>query len=113
MVGYLTDRTELRSAATVAIGGWTRPMIEAELAVQLRGPLSVGDDAGEAAAVIAGVSLAIEVVDVSIPLHHTEDVLAGDIFHRHFVTGGFSARMAGGAIEGICVEAWLDDVRVA
>jgi 2-keto-4-pentenoate hydratase len=76
VVGFLTDATELPDGAEIAIGDWTRPTIEAELAVR------VGDDLRAAA-----VAVAIEVVDLNLSLQDTEDVLAGSIFHRHYVVG--------------------------
>jgi 2-keto-4-pentenoate hydratase len=76
VVGFLTDATELPDGAEIAIGDWTRPTIEAELAIH------VGDDLSAAA-----VAAAIEVVDVDVPVQETEDVLAGSIFHRHYVLG--------------------------
>jgi 2-keto-4-pentenoate hydratase len=76
LVGFVTDATELPDRAEVAIGDWTRPTIEAELAIH------VGDDVS-----VAAVAAAIEVVDLNLPLQETEDVLAGSIFHRYYVLG--------------------------
>jgi 2-keto-4-pentenoate hydratase len=76
VVGFLTDATELPTGAEIAIAEWTRPTIEAELAVH------VGDELA-----VAAVAVAIEVVDLELPVDATEDVLAGSIFHRHYVLG--------------------------
>jgi 2-keto-4-pentenoate hydratase len=76
VVGFLTDATELPSGAEVRVDGWTRPTIEAELAIVV----------GEGLAV-AAVAAAIEVVDLNLPVQDIEDVLAGGIFHRHYVLG--------------------------
>jgi 2-keto-4-pentenoate hydratase len=109
VVGYLTDRTELASGAAVELSHWTRPMIEAELAVRLSAPIEPDAELAQARAAIGAVAVAIEVVDVSIPLHELEEVLAGDVFHRHFLLGPWSHDLAGGDIADVAVQAWLDD----
>jgi 2-keto-4-pentenoate hydratase len=76
LVAFLTDATERPSGAEIAIADWSRPTIEAELAVH------VGDDLA-----VGVLAAAIEAVDLDRPLDRTEDVLAGAIFHRHYVLG--------------------------
>jgi 2-keto-4-pentenoate hydratase len=99
VVGFLTDATELPDGAEVAIAGWTRPTIEAELAVH------VGDDLTATA-----VAVAIEVVDLDLPLDQTEDVLAGVVFHRHYVVG---APRPGDDASDVHIRALVDDELVA
>jgi 2-keto-4-pentenoate hydratase len=99
VVGFLTDATELPSGAEIALADWTRPTIEAELAVH------VGDDLTAAAVVVA-----IEVVDLDLPLAQTEDVLAGGVFHRHYVLG---APRAGDDASDVHIRALVDDELVA
>jgi 2-keto-4-pentenoate hydratase len=98
VVGYLTEATELPDGATVPIGGWTRPTIEAELAIH------VGEDT-----TIAAVGAAIEVVDIDLPLDRIEDVVAGGIFHRHYVLGDPDPARSGGDVGGVRIRALLDD----
>jgi 2-keto-4-pentenoate hydratase len=77
LVGFLTDRGLLDDGATVAIGDWTTPMLEPEIAVH------IADDAGS----IGGLSAAIELADVDVPPDDVERILAGGIYHRHSVLG--------------------------
>jgi 2-oxo-3-hexenedioate decarboxylase len=99
VVGFLTDVTELPDGAEIAIADWARPTIEAELAVR------VGEDLSAVA-----VAVAIEVVDLNLPVDQTEDVLAGAIFHRHYVVGAWRA---GDDASDVHVRAFVDDELVA
>jgi 2-keto-4-pentenoate hydratase len=87
LVGFLTDRGLLDDGATVAIGDWTTPMLEPEIAVH------IADDAGS----IGGLSAAIELADVDVPPADPEAILAGNIYHRHVLLGPVSAGRADGA----------------
>jgi 2-keto-4-pentenoate hydratase len=102
VVGFLTDATELPDGAAVVVEGWTKPTIEAELAIH------VGDDLG-----IAAVSAAIEVVDPDLPVDQTEDVLAGDVFHRHYVLTPPDAGRGGGDVADVRIRAFVDGELVA
>lgn len=99
VVGFLTDATELASGAEIAIGDWTRPTIEAELAIH------VGDELE-----VAAVAVAIEVVDLDLPVDATEDVLAGAVFHRHYVIG---EPRSGDDVADVHIRALVDDELVA
>ena len=84
LVAPLPSDTLLPDGATVDISGWTKPMIELEVAVH------VGQ----------GLSAAIELADVDFPPDDPERVVAGGIYHRHWLLGEvkegqspFSARL--------------------
>jgi 2-keto-4-pentenoate hydratase len=74
LVGFLTDAGLVPDGATVAIGDWTAPMLEAEIAVVV----------GE------GLAPAIELADVHPPPEDPEPILAGNIFHRRVLLGPVS-----------------------
>lgn len=78
LVGFLTDRTLLADRSTVDVDGWRAPMIEAEIAVRIRGD-------GE----IAALAPAIEVVDIDPPPADVEAILACNIYHRRVLLGDF------------------------
>jgi 2-keto-4-pentenoate hydratase len=87
LVGFLTDRTQLSDGATVAIGDWMKPTLEPEIAVHLARDLGGGASDEDAQAAIGGLSAAIELVDIHPPPSDPESILAGNIFHRHFILG--------------------------
>jgi 2-keto-4-pentenoate hydratase len=74
LVGFLTDGGLIEDGATVALEGWTAPMLEAEIAVVV----------GE------GLAPAIELADLHPPPDDVERILAGNIFHRRILLGPVS-----------------------
>jgi 2-keto-4-pentenoate hydratase len=76
LVGFLTERTLLPDGATVHVGDWTKPMLEAEVAVR------VGADGR-----IDGYAVAIELADLDPPPADAETIVAGNIFHKHVLLG--------------------------
>jgi 2-keto-4-pentenoate hydratase len=85
LVGHLTDRGLRDPDSAVAIGDWDRPTAEPEIAVHVAHDLAPGADREAVAAAIAGLGVAIELVDLGAG--ELEEILAGDIFHRHVVLG--------------------------
>jgi 2-keto-4-pentenoate hydratase len=71
----------------VAIGDWMKPTLEPEIAVHLARDLGGGASDEDAQAAIGGLSAAIELVDIHPPPSDPESILAGNIFHRHFILG--------------------------
>jgi len=76
LVGYLTAGRRLEPGAMVPIGDWTRPLLEAEVAAY------VGPDLA-----VAGWALAIELADLDHPPDDIEQILAGNVYHRHVLLG--------------------------
>src|SRR5215208_2926582 len=89
LVGFLTDRTLLDAGDVVDVGGWGKPTAEPEMAVHVAADLPPAADRATVAAAISGLGVAFEVVDISGG--EVEEILAGDIFHRHVVLGPASA----------------------
>jgi 2-keto-4-pentenoate hydratase len=87
LVGFLTDGALLDDGATVPIGGWTKPVLEPEIAVHLG--MDVGDGAcwEDVRAAIHGLSAAIELADVDFAPDDPETILAGNIYNRHVLLG--------------------------
>ena len=88
LVGFLTDRSPLPSDDAARIDGWTRPVVEPELALRLGADLRPGGDRAEAAGAIAAIAPAFELVDVDTRPTDVVEILAGNIFHRHVVLAG-------------------------
>jgi 2-keto-4-pentenoate hydratase len=87
LVGFLTDRGLVEDRATVAVGGWTQPMLEPEIAVHLARDVSGDTTREDIGAAIRGLSAAIELADVDTPPADPEPIIAGNIFHRHVLLG--------------------------
>ena len=92
LVGFLTDRSLLAAGAdgTVRadVSGWANPWFEAEIAVHMSDDLPGDADRDGAVAAIAGLGPAVELADVDPPPgSDPEEILAGNIFHRHVILG--------------------------
>jgi 2-keto-4-pentenoate hydratase len=79
IAGFITEATLLEPGATVSLDGWTKPVLEAEVAVR------VARDA--VGARVGALGLAIELADLGSGTDDLAEVLAGDIFHRRTVLG--------------------------
>ena len=89
MVGYLTSRTLIEDG-----GVWHRRgepgediRAETELGIELGRDLGAGATGTEAEAAIAGICVALEMVDVARPAGELGAVMDGNVFHRAVVFG--------------------------
>ena len=87
LVGYLLEPARVESGATVEIGGWGNPRLEPEIAVHMGADLAPDASRDEAAAAIAGLGVAIELVDPDPDASDPEAILVEDIFQRHVLLG--------------------------
>jgi 2-keto-4-pentenoate hydratase len=87
LVGFLTDGALLDDGATVAIGSWTSPILEPEIAVHLGADVEEGATWSEVQAAVRGLSAAIELADVDFAPSDPETILAGNIYNRHVLLG--------------------------
>jgi 2-keto-4-pentenoate hydratase len=76
LVGSLYAEGALTDGARVSVGSWTRPLLEAEIAVWVGAGGSIG-----------GLGAAIELADLEFEPDDVERILAGNIFHRHVLLG--------------------------
>ena len=99
LVGFLTDRGLIPDGARVAIGDWVAPMFEAEIGVQLADDVPLRASRDEVRAAVRGVCAAVELADVFPPPSDPQEILAGNIFHRHVMLGALdTARQDGRGI---------------
>jgi 2-keto-4-pentenoate hydratase len=87
LFGFLLDRNLVKAGSTVSTAGWTRPVFEAEIAVHLGSDVRAGATALQTRAAIAGLGPAVELADFDPAVTGVEEILAGNIFHRHVVLG--------------------------
>jgi 2-keto-4-pentenoate hydratase len=87
LVGFLTRDRLLESGASASVAGWAKPLLEAEVAAHLGSAVPPSASASEALAAVSGWSVAIELADLSFAPTDLEEVLAGNIYHRHVLLG--------------------------
>jgi 2-keto-4-pentenoate hydratase len=100
LVGSLYAEGLLPDGARVPVGGWTKPLLEAEIAVWI----GTGGS-------IAGLGAAIELADLEFEPDDADRIVAGNIFHRHVLLGPVDASRA--SAEGVTCRVLRDGVEVA
>jgi 2-keto-4-pentenoate hydratase len=108
LVGFLLRSSLVPDGGVVSVGGWTRPVGEAEVAVHLVRDVPSGATRDEAAAAIGALGSAIELADVDRPPDDVEQILAGNIFQRAVVLGRPDPGRAGGSTEGLAGRVVVD-----
>jgi 2-keto-4-pentenoate hydratase len=110
LFGFMVDRNLVVAGSPVSIAGWTRPVFEAEIAVHLGSDVRAGAAEQEMRAAIAGLGPAVELADPGLGVIGVEQILAGDIFHRHVLLGPVRA---GGSIDGFEAIVFRDGQEIA
>ena len=87
LVGYLLAPALLDDGGTVPLDGWGNAKLEPEIAVHMGADLAAGASREEAEAAVAGLGVAIELVDIDPDAGDPESILAADIFQRHVLLG--------------------------
>lgn len=114
LVGYLLDSGLVDDGAEVSLAAWANPVLEPEVAVHLGSDVDPGASYDDVRAAIAGVSVAIELADLSpAPAQPGDvaDILAGNIFHRHVLLGPVVAGRPSSA--GLGASVTVDGAEVA
>ena len=88
LVGFLTQNARVQSGGNVSFAGWSKPVLEPEIAVHIGRDVPADADGETARAAIAGISPAIEIVDLTAPPQDPERILGDNIYQRHVVLGG-------------------------
>jgi 2-keto-4-pentenoate hydratase len=101
IVGFLLDRAELPSGATVSLAGWQKPAAEAEIAAYIGHDLPAGAPRDEVRRAIAALGPAIELADIDGPMEDVQAILSGDIFQRHVILGPRDALRSGARLDGL------------
>jgi 2-keto-4-pentenoate hydratase len=111
LVGFLMEAGVVADGAEVPVSSWTKPMLEAEIAVHLARDVPGDASWDEVREAIGGLSAAIELADLDPPPADVRAILAGNIFHRHVVLGPVDRDRSTG--EGIGARVRIDGEEVA
>jgi 2-keto-4-pentenoate hydratase len=101
LVGSLLQSARVRSGSSVSLAGWTKPVAEPEIAVHIGRDLAPSSDLKTAEAAIAGISPAIELVDLDTAPEDPERILGGNIYQRHVVLPESTPAGAGSTAQGL------------
>ena len=98
LVGYLLRSGLVESGSTVSIGAWGNARLEPEIAAHMGSDLAGDASRSEAEAAIAGIGVAIELVDLDPSAGDPEAILAANIFQRHVLLGPVRAGVDPGTV---------------
>jgi 2-keto-4-pentenoate hydratase len=101
LVGFLTRNAHVQSGGSVSFAGWAKPVAEPEIAVHIGRDVSAGADHETAKAAIAGISPAIEIVDLTAPPEDPERIFGGNIYRCRVLRDGAGPARAGSASDGL------------
>ena len=87
VIGFLTTASQARDGDSLSVGGLSYPLVEPEVAVELRRDVEPGAQVDEALAAIESLGPALELVDVAPPPEDVEEILAGNVYHRAVAFG--------------------------
>ena len=101
VVGYLMQGGLLVPGSTVSLQGWTKPVAEPEIAVRMGSDLGADASPDAVAAAIRDIRPAIELADLDLTpaADNVEQIIAGNIFHRHVLLS--SAERASASTAGL------------
>jgi 2-keto-4-pentenoate hydratase len=91
LVGHLVHGGVLESGAEVDLTGWGAPKLEPEVAVHLAADVDPAGGSAAVARALAGLGVAIELVDLDPDAGDPEAILAGNVFQRHVLLGPVQA----------------------
>jgi 2-keto-4-pentenoate hydratase len=98
VIGYLTSATEIEEGGSHSLEGAEKPLVEVEVAIELRRDVPADAEVDEALAAIESLGPALELIDMPRFPEDLEQALAGNVFHRGVVFGPHRQDAAVGGI---------------
>ncbi|HEX2232747.1 MAG TPA: fumarylacetoacetate hydrolase family protein [Thermoleophilaceae bacterium] len=98
VIGYLTSATEITDGGSHSLAGARKPLVEVEVAIELRRDVGADAEVDEALAAIESLGPAVELIDMPGMPEDLEDALAGNVFHRGVAFGPHRQDAAVGGI---------------
>jgi 2-keto-4-pentenoate hydratase len=113
LIGYLLQESVVPSGGTAPVAGWTKAVLEPEIAVHLARnvPGGAGEDAAREA--IGALGAAFELADIDFPPDDPEAILVANVYQRAVVLGPASEAGARGDLTGVEARVMRDGVEVA
>ena len=113
LVGYLLEENVTPSGGTVSVAGWTKAVLEPEIAVHLSADLAGGGGELSAREAIGALGAAFELADIDFPPDDPEAILAANVYQRAVVLGPAKEAGAGADLTGVEARVFRDGAEVA
>lgn len=101
VLGFLTAGAALPSGATLDLAAFSKAVVEPEIAILIDADLDADPDPDRIRRAIGGLAPALEIADVAFPPDDLEQVLASDIYQRHWILGKADPGRAGARLDGM------------
>jgi 2-keto-4-pentenoate hydratase len=113
LVGFMMAEGLIKSGAKVSVSGWTKPVVEPEVAVHIGCDLSDGSSPRQVQDAVAGLGPALELADVTGRADEVEAILSGNIFHRGVILGEPDPSRSGARLDGLSGRLYRRDSEAA
>jgi 2-keto-4-pentenoate hydratase len=113
LVGFLLQESVVPSGGTTSVAGWTKAVLEPEIAVHLGRDLPGGAGEDAAREAIGALGAAFELADIDFPPDDPEAILVANVYQRAVVLGPPSEAGARGDLTGVEARVMRDGVEVA
>jgi 2-keto-4-pentenoate hydratase len=101
VIGFMTDASLLETGCKVDVSAWSRAVAEPEVAAYLSDDIQAHSDESAVRSAISALGPAIELADIDLPLDDLEEIVAGNIFHRHVILGDRDRARERGRLDGL------------
>jgi 2-keto-4-pentenoate hydratase len=101
VIGYLTSATVIEPGGEYDATGDASLRAEPEVALEMGRDVAPDADADEATEAVAGMSTALELVDVGRPPSGIEAIVATNVFHRAVLLGPSRPAFSGEALDAV------------
>jgi 2-keto-4-pentenoate hydratase len=113
LVGHLLESGVVTAGAGVSFKGWTKPVVEPEIALYIGDDLPGGGTREQARAAIVALGPAFELADLSYAPEDAERVVGDNIYQRHVMLGPRDETRAGGNVAGLIGRVFRNGAEVA
>lgn len=113
LVGHLLESGVVTAGATVSFKGWTKPVVEPEIALYIGDDLPGGGTREQARRAIAALGPAFELADLSYPPEDPERIVGDNVYQRHVMLGARDDSRAGGNVAGLIGRIFRNGAEVA
>jgi 2-keto-4-pentenoate hydratase len=113
LVGHLLESGVVTAGAGVSFKGWTKPVVEPEIALYIGDDLPGGGTREQARAAIAALGPAFELADLSYAPEDAERIVGDNIYQRHVMLGPRDETRAGGNVAGLIGRVFRNGAEVA
>jgi 2-keto-4-pentenoate hydratase len=101
LVGFLMVSALVPDGGSISLAGWSKPVLEPEVAVHLARDVAGGADEPAIREAVAAIGPAFELADLFEPPEDPERILSCNVYQRRLVLGPRDETRSGARVEGL------------